>query len=281
MIRCAIVELFLPGGGFALRGELHLAASAVLAMVLALAACLFTPLALYGLAAVRLGAVAEAARRGRRGPVGGEDAGWRWRAMLLVGSVGLGTLVSARLAAVEAFRVPTESMVPTIAKGEVIVVDKLTMSVREPRRGEVVAFRMGGKTFVKRVIGLGGDHVAVRDGVVHVNGAVSARRLVGQERGRSFVYEERYAGRQFRVLGEDPAFTGSLDVLDNFPVAGACGEDRFGYGTRPLAFAADSTCVVPPGTVFLMGDNRVNSADSRYWGAVPVAWVFGRVVGVD
>jgi signal peptidase I len=46
-------------------------------------------------------------------------------------------------------------------------------------------------------------------------------------------------------------------------------------------FASDSTCEVPRGTVFVMGDNRINSADSRYWGAVPQAWVFGRVVGVD
>jgi signal peptidase I len=281
VIRCAIVELFLPGGGFALRGDLRIAAIAVLAMVLALVACLFTPLALYGLAAVRLGAVVEAARRGRRGPAGGEHAGWRWQAMLLVGSVGLGALVSARLAAVEAFRVPTESMVPTIAKGEVIVVDKLTMKLRDPRRGEVIAFRMGDKTYVKRVIGLGGDHVAVRDGVVHVNGVASARRLLTHADGRSFLYEERYAGHHFHVLGEDPAFTGSLDVLDNFPVAGSCGEDRYGYGTKPPGFAADSTCVVPEATVFVMGDNRINSADSRYWGAVPVAWVFGRVVGVD
>jgi signal peptidase I len=171
-------------------------------------------------------------------------------------------------------------MAPTIARGEVIVVDKLTLHVRAPERGEVIAFRMGGKTFVKRVIGLGGDHVAVRDGVVHVNGAVTERRLVASGE-RTFLYEERLGGHRFRVLGGDPAIGGSLDVLDNYPVAGSCGQDRYGYGTRELTFAADSTCVVPAGAVFVMGDNRVNSADSRYWGAVPIEWVFGRVVGVD
>jgi signal peptidase I len=153
--------------------------------------------------------------------------------------------------------------------------------VRAPARGEIVAFRMGDKTFVKRVIGLGGDHIAVRDGALFVNGSEAPRRLLTAPPARTWLYEEQYAGRTFRVFGGDPAVTGSLDVLDNFPVAGACGEDRYGYGTRPTTFANDSTCVVPPRTVFVMGDNRVNSADSRYWGAVPIEWVFGRVVGVD
>jgi signal peptidase I len=278
VIRCALVELFLPGGGLALRGDLRAAAIAILAMVLALAACLFTPLGLYALAVVRLGAAAKAARRGMRGPAG---QGWWWRAMALIGAVGLGTLVLARFAAVEAFRVPTESMSPTIARGDLIVVDKLSTRVRAPARGEIVAFRMGDKTFVKRVIGLGGDHIAVRDGVLIVNGAAAPRRLLTEPPARTWLYEEQYAGRSFRVFGGDPALTGSLDVLDNFPVAGLCGEDRYGYGTRPTTFANDSTCVVPPRTVFMMGDNRVNSADSRYWGAVPIEWVFGRVVGVD
>ncbi|HUQ01256.1 MAG TPA: signal peptidase I [Kofleriaceae bacterium] len=278
VIRCALVELFLPGGGLALRGDLRAAAVAILAMLLAVVACLFTPLGLYALAVVRLGAAGEAARRGIRGPVG---HGWWWRAMALVGAVGLGALVTARLAVVEAFRVPTESMTPTIAKGDLIVVDKLTTHVRGPTRGEIVAFRMGGKTFVKRVIGLGGDHIAVRDGVLVVNGTPAPRRLLTEPPARTWLYEEQYAGRTFRVYGGDPALTGSLDVLDNFPVAGSCGQDRYGYRTRPTTFAADSTCVVPPQSVFVMGDNRVNSADSRYWGAVPLEWVFGRVVGVD
>jgi len=292
MIRCALVELFLPGGGFALRGDLRLAAAAVIAMTLALAACLLTPFALYGLAAVRLGAVVVAAWRGRAGPpfdssslahglAEDERRSWRWRAMLLVGAVGLGTLVAARLVVVEVFRVPTESMAPTIANGGGIVVDKLTLALRAPERGEVVCFRMGGKTYVKRVIALAGDRVAVRDGLVSVNGEVVARRLLAPGAAHAHLYEERHGGRVYRVLGEDPAMTGALDVLDNYPVAGNCGLDRYGYGTLPPTFAADSTCVMPPDTVFVMGDNRVNSADSRYWGALPVAWVFGRVVGVD
>jgi signal peptidase I len=278
VIRCAIIEVFLPGGGFALRGDLRAAAVSVGVMVLLIASLLVSPFGVYAFMPVRLAAMLAAAWRGRRGP---PAEGWRWRAMAVVGSIGLGSLVGARLVAVEPYRVPTVSMEPTITRGQMIVVDKLTIRWRAPARGEVVAFRIGDKTFVKRVIGLGGDRVAVRDGLLFVNGVANERRLVPQANPRVFVFEEQFAGRTFRVLGGDPAITGSLDVLDNYPVAGDCGVDRHGYGTKPAVFASDSTCVVPAGTVFVVGDNRINSADSRYWGAVPAAWVFGRVVGVD
>jgi signal peptidase I len=209
---------------------------------------LVTPWAFYGLIGVRLAAVAEAARRGRRGVGDGE---WQWPAMAVVGGVGLGIMLVARLEVIEPSRVPSDSMAPTIAHGDRIIVDKVTLRFRRPRRGEVVAFRMGGKMFVKRVIAFGGEHVSVRDGVVRANG-VEVRAPVAP----------------------DPR-------VPPYPNGGRCGEDRAANGTKPATLAADGTCVVPAGTVFVMGDNRVNSADSRYVGAIPVAWVFGRVAGVD
>jgi signal peptidase I len=289
VIRCALVELFLPGGGFALRGDLRAAAVDLAALAVTLALCVVTPWAFLALFVVRLGAVAEAARRGRKGPPA-ED--WYWRTMGVVGVIGAGMVLFARIQVFEPFRVPTDSMEPTIHRGDRVVVEKLTLRWHAARRGEVVAFRMDGKVFVKRVIGLGGDHVSVHDGVIRVNGHDAARRLLakssvvispGQSTSavRSYLFEERFAGHVYRVYGDDPDHIALYDAAENFPWHEDCGLDRYGWGTKPATLDGDGTCVVPPGTVFVMGDNRVNSSDSRYWGAVPLEWVFGRIVGVD
>lgn len=248
MIRCALVELFLPGGGFALRGDLRAAVVDLAVLIASLALCLVTPWAFYVLVVSRLAAPAIAAWRGRRGPIGDD---WRWQAMLLVGCIGFGIILFARLYVMEPFRVPTDSMAPTIEHGDRIIVDKLSLRLRKPRRGEVVAFRMGGRVYVKRAIAFGGEHVSLRDGVVRVNGVETP-----------------------------PRFAQDKEVPD-YPRDGRCGDDRAGNGTKPAVIDGDGTCVVPPGTVFVMGDNRINSADSRYVGAIPIAWVFGRIVGVD
>lgn len=176
---------------------------------------------------------------------------WNWQAMAVIGCIGLGIMLVARLEVIEPARVPSDSMAPTIAHGDRVIVDKLSLRLREPRRGEVVAFRMGGKLFVKRVIAFGGEHVSLRDGVVVVDGKEVRTRVA-----------------------PNPA-------VPAYPLDGRCGEDRAGYGTKPATLGSDGTCVVPAGAVFVMGDNRINSADSRYVGAIPVAWVFGRVVGVE
>jgi signal peptidase I len=180
-----------------------------------------------------------------------------------------------------------------------IMVDKLSIHWRAPARGEVVAFWLGERTFVKRVIAVGGDRVAVRGGVVFVNGTSAVRRPLGattyrnrdEQSGRTsveraFAYEERHAGRTYQVLGEPPDV--GEDLMHDYPRTdldargcdsawAAMYEER---GTRVLTAGHDGTCVVPDGHLFMMGDNRSNSSDSRAWGAVPVEHVFGRVVGV-
>lgn len=71
---------------------------------------------------------------------------------------------------VEAFWIPSESMVPTLMRGDRVLVNRFAYDVREPKRGEVVVFAGHGKDLIKRVIGLPGDQVAMRSGVVYVNG---------------------------------------------------------------------------------------------------------------
>ncbi len=270
MIRCALLELFFPGAGYALTGHLRAAALSIAAMVGCVAVCLTTPWALYALLGARLAAALDAGRRGRPG-----DRGWNWRAMLLVGSVGSGTLVLARLEVIEAFEVPSESMSPTIVVGDRFLVDKLTVRWRAPERGEVIAFHLGRRVYVKRVIGLAGDEIVMRGGVLRVNDAEAARRPAGPD-----LFEERHGGHRYRTHSDDeltyPDVRDALGTLD-------CGGPvpTLGQGTRAMELTGASGCRVPPGCVFVLGDNRVDSADSRSWGAVPIERVIGRVVGVE
>jgi signal peptidase I len=294
MIRCALVEILMPGGGYALTGNLKWAAAVVVSLLLVFAACLFVPWPFWLIIPMRLGAIVDAARRGRKGP---PIEGWWWKPMLLVGAVGLGMTMVVRLYAIEAFGIPSVSMAPTLMLDDKITVDKLSLHWRPPERGEVVAFWMGPRTWVKRVIGVGGDRIAVRGGVLYVNGESVVRRPLGPTTYRNrdemsgrmstehaFAYEERFAGRTYHVYGEPPDQEPPYvhDYPDETRGADACGRmpldgDR---GAVPMVPGTDGTCIVPPGALFFMGDNRVNSNDSRMWGAMPADRVFGRVVGI-
>ncbi len=123
---------------------------------------------------------------------------------------------------VEAFYIPSESMVPTLEVGDRVFVNKFVYRFSQPERGDIVVFRSlegGQEELIKRVVGIPGDTVEVRDGVLFVNG----------ER-----WQEPY-------------------VSDRFP-------DSSFYGPTEI----------PEGRVFVMGDNRPNSRDSRFFGPVPI-----------
>jgi signal peptidase I len=127
----------------------------------------------------------------------------------------------------EAFYIPSESMVPTLLVGDRVFVNKFVYRFSEPQRGDIVVFQSvegGDEDLIKRVVGLPGDHVAVYNGELFVNG----------ER-----QEEPY-------------------VYATFP-------DDSSYGPT----------TVPQGHVFVMGDNRANSRDSRYFGPLPIENVEG------
>jgi len=122
---------------------------------------------------------------------------------------------------VEAFYIPSESMVPTLRVGDRVLVNKFIYRFTEPERGDIVVFESvegGGQDLIKRVVGVPGDRIAVRGGRLFVNGEPQ---------------REPY-------------------VNNKFP-------DR--------SFFAPKT--VPKGHVFVMGDNRANSRDSRFFGPVP------------
>jgi signal peptidase I len=144
-----------------------------------------------------------------------------------VGVALIAALVLVRIFVAEPFRIPSESMEPTLRPGDQALVSKL--SGHDPERGQLVALHSprGGQILIKRVVAVGGDTVGLEDGVLVVN-----RRKVSEP----FVDHK------------------AIDSVYFGPVK------------------------VRPGTVFVMGDNRANSEDSRDFGAVRTNRIIGRAV---
>jgi signal peptidase I len=183
-------------------------------------------------------------------------------------------LLAFRSAVADWYDVPSGSMQPTLLVGDRIAVDKLAYGVRLPFTGTLLAAREGpargdivtcrspadGRRLVKRVVGLPGDVLELR-----------ANRLVVN--GRPVTYLAADADALRRAVGSEAA--GWVMLTEDLPghphvVALA------GGGRRPDVAAFR----VPPGQYFLMGDNRDNSADSRWFGCVAREAIAGRVVGV-
>jgi signal peptidase I len=161
--------------------------------------------------------------------------------------IALAIALFVRTFVVQAFKIPSSSMEPTLLVGDHILVNKFIFGIRipvigekilpfsQPRRGDVIVFIYPGdrsKDFIKRVIGLPGEKVEIRERKIYINDSPIEDPWGVYERG-------------------NPSWRPS--VSDN-------------YGPQ----------VVPPGALFVMGDNRDNSQDSRYWGFVPLDDVLGK-----
>jgi signal peptidase I len=168
---------------------------------------------------------------------------------------------------VEPFRIPSGSMMPTLLTGDFILVNKYEYGIRlpvlnakviergRPRRGDIVVFRYPedpSVPFIKRVVGAPGDHIVYRDKELSVNGM-------------PVPLEEDHAE------GSLPDAAGA--VLRRIETLGAV---RHGILVDPYRLGPDADAVVPEGHYFVMGDNRDNSRDSRYWGFVPDRNLIGR-----
>jgi signal peptidase I len=212
--------------------------------------------------------------------------------------------------AYEPFRIPSDSMMPTLLDGDFILVNKYDYGFKlpvlnttiipmgTPQRGDVVVFRKPGQlsvNYIKRLIGLPGDHILIKGDAITVNGkpmAVNDQGIYQQDS----CYAHFHVG--FETLSVDaqhdhqhhvmycPSYTervskGCTPTRDQLICTA---DDKVAVGPEgDLTFAPQGTFIVPPGFYFFMGDNRDNSADSRFQselGYVPVENVVGHATRI-
>ena len=184
----------------------------------------------------------------------------------------------------EPFKIPSGSMIPTLRVGDLILVNKYHYGVRlpvlntkvwsnhSPQRGDVMVFRYPPQPsldYIKRVIGLPGDEVAYLNKQLSVNGQpvprVAQTDFFDKDSMRyAKQWQETLGGKTYSTLNDAdrPAF---VPGATEFPFADGCR-----YSVEGVV------CKVPEGHYFMMGDNRDNSLDSRYWGFVPEANIVGK-----
>jgi len=184
----------------------------------------------------------------------------------------------------EPFKIPSGSMIPTLLVGDLILVNKFTYGVRlpvvntkitqgnAPQRGDVMVFRyppQPSMDYIKRVVGVPGDEVAYLNKRLTVNGkpveTTALPDFFDQDAMRYFKqFDEQLGEHRHRILNtpEVPAFVQSAS--------------QFKFRENCRYSVEGVSCKVPEGHYFMMGDNRDNSLDSRYWGFVPDENIVGK-----
>lgn len=170
---------------------------------------------------------------------------------------------------VEPFRIPSASMMPTLLIGDFILVNKFAYGIRlpvintkiievsAPERGDVAVFRYPkdpSTDYIKRVIGLPGDRISYYNKQVYVNGKA-------MDQTNSAIYQG---------VGSGLGMSGNIIRQENLD---AIAHNILIDNNRPVL---DGDFIVPDGQYFVMGDNRDNSNDSRFWGTVPEANLVGK-----
>ena len=223
-----------------------------------------------------------AAARGKGGSTGPSAAGGLRAAWEFIKSIAgvVAIFLVIRTFLVEAYRIPSGSMIPALLVGDWLFVNKLVYGPHipftstnlpgyaEPRRGEVVVFVSPPQvdqpedptpTLVKRLVGVAGDTLHMRAGLLHVNGI---------------------AQRQGFAATVNPTMADDVHPLMDWQKRFALASSRFGAAPAQPSHDNWGPLVVPPGHFFMLGDNRYCSKDSRYWGLVPRANVRGRPIFV-
>lgn len=204
---------------------------------------------------------------------------------------------------VQPFRIPSGSMIPTLSVGDVVLVNKYAYGLRlpwgnikllgvgHPSRGDVVVFRFPGyqclddgqlvrtgdqscsytdtpvppDDWIKRVIGLPGDRVQMQGTVLSINGKVVPTRLIGPFQGHASRVDDRLLMRHKATVSEQTLDGRSYQIAE-----------MRGYNTPDPIPSAHLPAVLPPDCYLVLGDDRNNSIDSRWWGCVPESALVGR-----
>ncbi len=200
----------------------------------------------------------------------------------------------------EPFRIPSDSMMPTLLDGDFIIVNKYAyglrlpvlntkfLSIGEPQRGDVVVFRYPRDpsiNYIKRLVGLPGDNVVVKDDRLYVNGRAVPFEVTGSYDDGCYVNMEQAVERLGKHTHRTIFCPGVFDIEAN-PLPGCnrkgvrgyrCGDAQsLGlFGERPA-----SVSEVPPGMYLMIGDNRDNSEDGRVWGFVPENHLVGKATRI-
>ncbi|RPH95892.1 signal peptidase I [candidate division KSB1 bacterium] len=200
---------------------------------------------------------------------------WWWREWIKPFIIIISIMAPLRSSIADWYDVPTGSMKPTILEGDRVVVNKLAYDLKlpftsvrlarwsQPARGETVVFRSpaDGVRLVKRVIGISGDTLAMLNNQLFINGKPLEYSPLEPAAISGIPYEERHP---YEFLREDLAGKTHAVMLTH----GIMSRRTFGQ------------IVVPPGQYFVMGDNRDNSADSRYIGFIPGESIAGEAIAV-
>ena len=180
----------------------------------------------------------------------------------------------------EPFRVPSNSMMPTLLTGDFILVNKFDYGLRlpilnskiidfsKPERGDVIVFRYpnyehsagySGVDFIKRVVALPGDTISYEKDQLTVNGESVEYRKIGSYQG----------------VDSGKAMSGYRHIREKI------NEADHDILLHPLGNSRElSKTTVPEGHYFVMGDNRPHSSDSRFWGYVPESYILGKAIGI-
>lgn len=152
--------------------------------------------------------------------------------LITAGAIVLALLIQAFV--VKPYKIPSASMSPTLEVGDRVLVNRLAYHLRQPHRGDIIVFNSPTlhMTLIKRIIGLPGDTISLHDGLVYINGKRLNEPYLRQANG---------------------SYTPTVPAVTSGP---------------PQPWSLDRPYTVPAGQYFVMGDNRTDSDDSRYWGPV-------------